>query len=325
MGVTLLAAILSVGFAFIYASILYWVDRYEKEPSLILGGVFVWGVLFAAGTALALNTVFSLGVYLITESEVTSEVMASIGSAPIVEESLKGLAVLVVFFFVRQQFDSITDGIVYAGVTALGFAASENILYLITVYSEGGWEYFWLTFLFRVILGAWNHAAYTSLFGIGLALARLSRSMLIKIGTPVAGFFLAILVHFSHNLLAQFSQSVGGLVSTFLFDWVGWGFIIIILIISLIREKNWIKEYLLPQINLGNITPYQYRVARSPARRFLETLKALATGEARTVWKFYSNLIRYAYKSHQYSRTGDPRDLIALNRASQDLGQQFPT
>ena len=46
--------------------------------------------------------------------------------APIIEESLKGLAVLLVFLLFRKEFDSILDGIVYAAITALGFAATEN-------------------------------------------------------------------------------------------------------------------------------------------------------------------------------------------------------
>lgn len=28
---------------FFFAAILYWLDRYEKEPKLLLIGVFLWG------------------------------------------------------------------------------------------------------------------------------------------------------------------------------------------------------------------------------------------------------------------------------------------
>ena len=34
--------------AFVYAGFVYWLDRYEKEPLPLLGGVFMWGALVAA-------------------------------------------------------------------------------------------------------------------------------------------------------------------------------------------------------------------------------------------------------------------------------------
>ena len=49
--------------AMIYAWIIYWLDRYEKEPLLLVGGVFLWGAIAAAGGAYILNTVFGMGVY----------------------------------------------------------------------------------------------------------------------------------------------------------------------------------------------------------------------------------------------------------------------
>jgi hypothetical protein len=44
--------------------------------------------------------------------------------------------VLAVFLFFRNEFDSLLDGIVYGGITALGFAATENVLYLFGAYGE---------------------------------------------------------------------------------------------------------------------------------------------------------------------------------------------
>ena len=50
-------------------------------------------------------------------------------SAPLMEETLKGSAVLLLFLFKKDQFDDVLDGIIYAGVTALGFAMVENVEY----------------------------------------------------------------------------------------------------------------------------------------------------------------------------------------------------
>jgi len=47
--------ILSLFFGFVpmlvFAWILYWLDRFEKEPKILLGVVFVWGAMVAAGVA----------------------------------------------------------------------------------------------------------------------------------------------------------------------------------------------------------------------------------------------------------------------------------
>ena len=33
---------------FLFAGFVYWIDRYEKEPKLLLGGVFIWGAVIAS-------------------------------------------------------------------------------------------------------------------------------------------------------------------------------------------------------------------------------------------------------------------------------------
>ena len=60
-----------IGFAssLLFAYILYWLDRYEKEPLLLLGGVFLWGAVVAAGSAFIINTTLGLGIYIFTGSE----------------------------------------------------------------------------------------------------------------------------------------------------------------------------------------------------------------------------------------------------------------
>ena len=47
------------------------------------------------------------------------------------------LLVLLVWWIVRREFDGVTDGMVYAGICAAGFAFTENIQYLAQAYSRG--------------------------------------------------------------------------------------------------------------------------------------------------------------------------------------------
>ena len=57
------------------------------------------------------------------------EVIGACVSAPLVEEFWKGLAVFGIFFFLRREFDGVVDGIIYGTFAALGFAATENVMY----------------------------------------------------------------------------------------------------------------------------------------------------------------------------------------------------
>ena len=103
--------------AFLMAAFIYWLDRYEKEPLILLGAAFFWGAVVAAGFAFVFNTISGLGIYALTGSgDVADQATASV-VAPFVEEGLKGLAVLLVFLFFRKEFDSVLDGIIYADDT----------------------------------------------------------------------------------------------------------------------------------------------------------------------------------------------------------------
>ena len=160
---------------FLFAAFVNWLDRYEKEPKLLLGAAFVWGVIIAGGGAYILNTAFGIGIYVITGSEGAAEFGTTSIVAPLIEESLKGLAILAVFLMFRKEFDSVLDGVVYGAVTAMGFAAIENVLYIYrNGYQEGGWEGFWVLVVIRVILVGWMHPFFTAFTGIGLAIARMT-------------------------------------------------------------------------------------------------------------------------------------------------------
>ena len=89
----------------VFAWVVYWLDRYEKEPLALLGGVFLWGAIGAATAAFVINTLFGIGVYLFTSSEAATDLATGSLIAPVVEEILKGLAVLTVFLLARSEFE----------------------------------------------------------------------------------------------------------------------------------------------------------------------------------------------------------------------------
>ena len=299
--------------ASIYAYITYWMDRYEKEPLPLLVAVFGWGFIVAAGGAFIVNTVLGIGVYMFTGSEVTTDLTTGSLIAPIVEETLKGLAVLIVFLFFRKEFDSILDGMIYAGIVALGFAATENAFYIYDRgYAASGWSGFWFLVFVRVILVGWQHPFYTAFTGIGFAISRMSKNTLAKFLAPLAGLAMAMLTHSFHNTLASLSQGLGGLALGTFLDWTGWLVMLIFVIWMIRREGKLLPKHLQEEVAAGNITHAQLRTAASPFGASMASLGALTNGKYRTTTRFYQVLGELAHKKEQFSVHGDEGGNMAI-------------
>ncbi len=314
----ILAVVLSFIPALVYAWLLYWLDRYEKEPFVMVGGVFAWGAVVAAVGAFILNTIFSIGIYYLTDSAELAEITGASVSAPLVEESLKGLAVLIVFFVFRHEFDSLLDGIVYAGITALGFAATENVYYLYVVgylstleasgSAEEGMSALLTLFGLRVILGAWNHAFYTAFIGIGLAISRLHRNTLVSFAAPILGWGVAVFFHFLHNTLVWLlgsSFGLGGIAATILIDWIGWAMLLIFIVWAIRQEGTWLRTYLREEVEAGIISPTQYATACSTWQQSGARFRALFNGRSRATRRFYQLCGDLAMKKRHLQVLGD--------------------
>jgi RsiW-degrading membrane proteinase PrsW (M82 family) len=290
---------------FMFAVLINWLDRYEKEPKLLLGAAFLWGVVIAGGGAFILNTAFDIGIYALTGSEGAAEFGTTSIVAPIIEEGLKGLAVLVVFLLFRKEFDSVLDGVVYAAVTAMGFAALENVLYIYrNGYLQSGWEGLWTLVIIRVILVGWMHPFFTAFTGIGLAIARMSRNVLVKIIAVPTGYAIAVTAHAFHNTFSGLIGGVQGFVAGTFVDYLGYAAMIVFIIWMIAYERNILKRNLRDEVTNGLISQKQYTSATS----FFQTnahLSALSSGTFRSTARFYQVCGELAHKKEQLSRLGD--------------------
>ncbi|HWQ04135.1 MAG TPA: PrsW family intramembrane metalloprotease [Longilinea sp.] len=291
---------------FLFAAFVYWLDRYEKEPLLLLGGVFLWGAVVAAGSAFILNTGIGLGVYMLTGSESAAEISTTSLIAPFVEETVKGLAVLLIFLLAQKEFDSILDGIVYAAVAALGFAATENAYYIYNLgYLQDGYSGLYQLAFIRVVLVGWQHPFFTSFIGIGLAAARLNRNQVLKILLPLLGLAVSILAHALHNTMAQFLSGLGGLAITSLADWIGWSFLFGFVIFMIWREFQLLRFQLKEEMQLGIITPMQYQNACSFWKPLRPTPDSYDRSRRNQTNRFYQMCAELSHKKNQLSRLGD--------------------
>ncbi|WP_031091151.1 PrsW family intramembrane metalloprotease, partial [Streptomyces sp. NRRL WC-3549] len=193
-----------------------WLDRVDPKPWRNLLFAFAWGACAAALVAIVANTFATRWIATATTDPTSADTLGATVIAPVVEESAKAAAVLLIFLFRRREFGSLVDGIVLAGFTATGFAFTENILYLGNAFGEdqqlgttGLASVTVGTFLVRVVMSPFAHPLFTVLTGIGFGLAAFGgrRHPVRRILFPLLGLVLAMGMHAAWNG----SSALGGL------------------------------------------------------------------------------------------------------------------
>lgn len=202
--------------ALFYLLPLIWLDRYDPEPAWLLALGFAWGGLVAVIVSFIVNTGISKAVLRVTQSPEAATVVGAVISAPVFEEGSKGIGLLVLLIFFRRYFDDILDGIVFAGVIALGFATVENVLYYGRAVGSGEIGNVIVLFVMRGVMSPFAHVTFTAMTGIGCGIARESHNIFVRIIGPVVGYFAAVFLHALWNGIAVFF-GLGGFLLGYIF------------------------------------------------------------------------------------------------------------
>ncbi|TDO16912.1 RsiW-degrading membrane proteinase PrsW (M82 family) [Mycobacterium sp. BK086] len=167
-----------------------WLDRWEPEPPRLLILAFLWGASVAVVVSVALEMIVDAAVN--TGGTESSPITIALG-APVVEEAAKGLFLLLMMTGARRhELNSLTDCLVYAGVTAAGFAWLENIFYI----ADGGTlADSLLTAAMRLVMGPFAHPLFTTFTAIGVYFAMQQRNWLNKAGCILLGYIAAVIMH----------------------------------------------------------------------------------------------------------------------------------
>ncbi|MEV6523260.1 PrsW family intramembrane metalloprotease [Longispora sp. NPDC051575] len=189
-----------------------WLDRYEPEPWKRLAFCFAWGACVATTLSLIVNSTMAdlvLPALGVSQSHVATLV------APFIEELTKAVGPLILYVFVKRSFSGPTDGIVYFGLSAVGFAMMENILYMGGIYvrtsaetglASTGVMSVVLLFVVRVVMSGFAHPLFTSMTGIAVGYAARSSSRVTRVLLPACGLMLAMMLHGTWNLMATLSS-----------------------------------------------------------------------------------------------------------------------
>lgn len=183
-----------------------WMDSVEPKPWRNLAFAFAWGSCAATLVAILANGFATK--WLMNTIDVADRARAAGWGAtfvaPVVEESAKAAAVLLLFVFRRRDFNGLLDGVVFAGITATGFAFTENILYLGNAFAsdqsfghEGLPSTTAATFFVRVLMSPFAHPLFTSMTGVGFGIAAAlpPRRRVLRALVPVVGLLTAMTLH----------------------------------------------------------------------------------------------------------------------------------
>ncbi|MFF7967094.1 PrsW family intramembrane metalloprotease [Streptomyces sp. NPDC007903] len=261
-----------------------WLDRVRPGPWRNLLFAFAWGACAAALIAIVANSFATHWIATATADPSGADTLGATVIAPVVEESAKAAAVLLVFVFRRRDFTGPVGGAAIAGVTATGFAFTENILYLGNAFgtdqsigTSGIVSVTAATFFVRGVMSPFAHPLFTVFTGIGFGLAALPRGRRLRVLFPVGGLLLAMGMHALWNGSAAFGQ-FGFLVVYGGFMAPAFGLLAWLLIRSRQRELRVAREELPVYVYAGWLAPAEpfalgslraRRLARDHARRFL--------------------------------------------------------
>jgi hypothetical protein len=130
----------------------------------------------------------------------SAETVSAVLTTPIVEEIVKGVAILLLFWLLRADFDDLRDGILYGAMVGLGYNAAQYTIFLLDQYAATGTPpYLTMGALQFVFLGVNGHFIYSALLGAGFGLARQSHNPRLRTFAPLGGVALAILANIIAN------------------------------------------------------------------------------------------------------------------------------
>ena len=252
----IIATVVAFTPAVIYLLPLIWIDRYDPEPFWLLALAFAWGSLVAVVVSFFVNTAIGI-IVAIGVSPEAGEAVGAVMSAPIFEEGSKGLGLLILLIFFRRYFDDILDGIVFAGVIALGFATVENVLYYGRAIGGGGVQGLAILFVIRGIMSPFAHVTFTSMTGIGCGIARESHNKIVRVIMPVVGYIGAVTLHFIWNLLAVVGGLGGFVVGYFVLE-IPFFLILVGFTLYIMRRQNKILNEMLAIDIARGLIPHEH-------------------------------------------------------------------
>jgi protease PrsW len=263
--------------------VVHLLDRDEKEPWRLVLVATAWGAIVATSLVIWAEGVFQLwSVNALVPGPGLDASNAF--SAGLLEELAKGVAVLLLYLVMRDEFHDVIDGIVYGAAVGLGFNFMESVGYMTYLYSLFGPYAAGFQWYHRQVLDLFfGHATFTALLGAGIGIARQLPTRRKQVIAIACGWLAAIAAHFAWDAwLTFFPLGTGSftLVQIHLRVLAMSGpfsaVVIVLLVIgSRIEGRNLARQLALEAANgSGAIEPEEAPLLASPGRRLRARLAA---------------------------------------------------
>jgi RsiW-degrading membrane proteinase PrsW (M82 family) len=313
-----------------------FIDRYEREPWFLRLAAFLWGAIIAIPPALLIEQNFDAVMQNVLGPDASSFVRAAFQglNAGITEETVKGLGLLLLFLVLRDEFDNVTDGIVYGALIGAGFAMVENFVYFATNSKD------FLLFLIvgRIVLGWLSHSTFTACFGAALGYVRHTRVRWRQIVVPLLGYLCAVGLHSVFDFVDFFANAVAlaspnnpavnlfsliAIIGDYVPPFIAQVVLLYILIRSLAHESAVIREFLAPEVSNGVVRVDEYALLQNSFQRTKKERQVLfhyGIKQWLLVKALYQTEIGLAFRKWHVSMGDKPK--LGYRRQPEDVYRQ---
>jgi RsiW-degrading membrane proteinase PrsW (M82 family) len=257
-----------------------FIDRYEREPWFLRLAAFLWGAVIAIPPALLIET--NLDAFLQNALGPGASTLIRTAfqglNAGVTEETVKGLGLLLLFFVLRDEFDNVTDGIVYGALIGAGFAMVENFVY----FANNSRQYLVFLIVGRIVLGWLSHSTFTVCFGAALGYVRHTRVRWRQIVIPLLGYVCAVGLHSVFDFIDLFANAIVlsspgnstvalvsliAIIGDYIPPFIAQIMLIYFLIKALAHEAAVIREFLAPEVSSGVVRVEEYALLQNSFQR----------------------------------------------------------
>jgi RsiW-degrading membrane proteinase PrsW (M82 family) len=246
-----------------YVVLIKLLDSNDQVPWKNYLSCVVWGATVGCGFSLVLNAIGGSTISTVVTSQQAFNATA-VFVAPLVEEVVKGLSVLFVFWLLHDEFDNVVEGMLLGAASGLGFALVENSIYNVEFLKKPDGAATLLTLgTYRIFVNALiGHPVYTAMTGMGLGLLREAgpRAGPRRLVYPVIGLGLAIGLHLVWNAAAVLVGSRMGntglmlVANAFVFGGAGFLCFVGCYLFARARERRVLLTYLAEEVEKGFVT-----------------------------------------------------------------------
>lgn len=274
--------------ALAWSLLFIWLDRFRPQRPLVWLLTFLWGACAATWFSIIVNS-WAGEAMNTTMANADTGARAAIFIAPFAEEASKATVLFLLVILYRVRIVSRLSIVALAGLSAIGFAFIENVIYYARAFVYGSntigiedpvAEVIELVKL-RGIYTSFGHPVFTMMTALGLAIALGARSKTVRVVAPLAGFVVGAGGHMLFNGVAS-SGSAEQLRPQWFMSLGLVAMLILLLVLTVVAQSQLIRRRLADYRRVGWLTDRDPVVYSAPFARIKLHLAALLRGPRKT-------------------------------------------